>query len=76
MMAVYSMPHIPAIQLKESELREPFKLLFDEEHLGQYPLASGIFAADLLDKMLQKIAGLQLSSHLSLKDAALSIKTE
>ena len=48
MMLVLSMPHIPHIQIKESELREPFDILFGDEGLGLYPLADNIWLLTFL----------------------------
>ena len=74
MIAVYSMPHVPEVLVKELEFREPFTTLFDKDHLGRYPFVDGQFASELLDKVLLHIAMHQLNDKASLQKAVLSVK--
>ena len=67
MMVIYTMPHKPEVQIKEAELRKPFVHLFGKECLGRYPWVTASFASMLLDKVLRRIADMQLNRHLCLK---------
>ena len=63
-------------RLKESELCAPFKHMFGKECLGRYPLASGQFASELLDKLLQHIAMSQVSEKWPLRDAVYAVRMD